>query len=215
MVTVSPLEEGQLDPQYQMQYQQYQQQYQQQDQQLQHYTPDNLAPLQQMAPQHMAMGYWPPSEVVPGAGISSDEAAKGSHVDAPASDGNGTTVEASWVSGPNTDPAGGPKDSEGWATVAAQPKSPNHVKSPKLLKVEIPPKLPKGAGGDNVSKAVAGKKEPSPFLPLSPTMDQAEASWADEPTPDGLEPLDQATTFSWADQASTDFKASLARTQQR
>jgi len=203
MVTVSPPEDSQLDQQQQQHHQHHQ--HQQHQPHHHHHHHHHFSPEQQMA-----MGYWPSSEVVPGAGIASDEASSqhtlGSHIAVPTSDGDVTTVEATWASGP-TDLAA-VHQSEGWATVAAKPKAP----SPKSLKVEIPPKLPKGGGGDNPSKVGAAKKEPSPFLPLSPAMDQAEASWADEPTPDGLEPLDQGT-FSWADQASTDFKASLARSQ--
>ena len=98
-------------------------------------------------------------------------------------------------------------------TQTQQSQSPPAKTSPKQLEIKIPPKPPKPPeneeggrqGSRNHEKAKKEpKKEPSPFLPLSPDMDNPGANfWADEPTPPGTQDMSDPGSFSWADQAGT------------
>lgn len=87
-------------------------------------------------------------------------------------------------------------------------------KSPKALSVDIEAvrqgvaendkPAPEAALPSSTKGAAGGRKEPSPFLPLSPSLDD----WADEPTPTPERPSsmgrESQVPFSWADTVSTD-----------
>jgi len=103
----------------------------------------------------------------------------------------------------------GSEESSQLPTPSTDNSSPGR-KTPKQLSVDVKELRERSDSVDadksNTEAAVStkGRKEPSPFLPLSPAMDELD-SWADAPTPTP-QSLKQES-FSWAEEAATDRRA--------
>jgi len=119
-------------------------------------------------------------------------------------DGGQGMQHNSWDNGTITD-WGQPEALGGMVTLDPQGgvKSASPSKSPPAIKIPPKPPISLPKGPEKSGGSFPAKKEPSPFLPLSPDLDAGNGNagnfWADEPTPPG----ESGGTFSWADQAAT------------